>query len=282
MVEASTFLFQCRESDEAFSTNVLIEGCKQTADAIRNLSTYRDAMSSHAAEALERFQTWWKKTTDLNLTGFKGVMALTAVLAAFRSEFDHHLADHEAIVRNRVARAFLHLKRSLVADQDIRRRWEDAFAQGETACEKLGALHLLSHGILSFKANAEGERTDLILGERLVIDDAIIAATDGLVLTEWKLVKTGDSAEERRRIAKSQAQLYSVGSLAGFELRSERYIVLIGEQELQEMPDDREGTVLYKTISIALSREIPSKAAAHSRARNPVDEPTRQPVGKSL
>ena len=264
IVEASSFLFQCRENDEAFSTNVLIESCKQTADAIDRLSVYEKFMSASAADALVRFRDWWKRTTEINTTGFQGVMAYTAVLAAFRSEFDHLFADHEAVVRSRVARAFLHLQRSLMADEDVHNKWEKAFAVGETACEKLGALHLLSHGILAFKAYAPGERTDLILGDRLVIDDDLIAGTEGIVLTEWKRVKVGDKPVDKQREAKAQAVRYSTGGMAGFELRSERYLVLVGDQEFASIADEREGAVLYKTIPLFLTRDTPSKAARHS------------------
>jgi hypothetical protein len=224
----------------------------------------RSSCPPGAVDALVRFRDWWKKTTEIDATGFKGVMAYTAVLAAFRSEFDHLFTDHEAIIRSRVARAFLHLQRSLIADEDIHNKWERAFAVGETACEKLGALHLLSHGILAFKAYAPGERTDLILGDRLVIDDSLIAGTEGIVLTEWKCVRVDDKPADKQREAKAQALRYSTGAMAGFELHSERYLVLVGDQEFASIADEREGAVLYKTVPLFLARETPSKAARHS------------------
>jgi hypothetical protein len=263
IVEASTFLFHCRESDDAFSTNVLMETCKEAAAAVKNLSIYRNVMPTRATDALARFEKWWDETVKLNTSGFSGVMAYTTVLASFRSEFDHLFADHDAVIRNTVALAFLHLQRSLVVDQELREKWEAAFAQNEYACEKLGAIHLLSHGIYAFKTDAAGERTDLILGDRLVIDDSIIAGATGLVLTEWKLVRDGDQPEERRIDAKQQANRYSAGSLAGFELSSERYIVLVGRQEFDVVPRDEHGAVLYKTVPIVLNRTVPSKAKSH-------------------
>ena len=55
IVEASTFLFHTRENDAAFSTNIVVDNCKQTAEAIRALSASRRAIPLKAAEALDRF-----------------------------------------------------------------------------------------------------------------------------------------------------------------------------------------------------------------------------------
>ena len=151
------------------------------------------------------------------------------LLASIRSELDHLLVDQNAIIRSHVKRAFQHLDRSLVADSEIRQKWIKAFKEknGEIACEKLGAAHLLLHGIWAFKANSAGQRTDLILGNTLDVNDEVIEAARGLVLTEWKLVKRNDKPEDVKDIAKSQASLYAGGGLAGFELDSERYLVLV-------------------------------------------------------
>ena len=202
----------------------------------------------------------------LNSSGFQGVMAYTTVLASFRAEFDHLFADHDSIIRNKVALAFLHLQQSLVVDQVLREKWETAFRSnnGELACEQLGAVHLLSHGIYAFKTDAAGERTDLILGDHLVVNDQIISGVSGLVLTEWKLIRDNDDPNARRILAKNQASRYSEGFLAGFELSSERYLILVGQKEFGVVPDERVGAVLYKSIPIVLNREVPSKAARRS------------------
>jgi hypothetical protein len=94
-------------------------------------------------------------------------------LDLFRAEFDHLLLDTEAVGRSIVRRAFAHLQRSIVADSDFRQKWQKAFGGNETGCEKLGACHLLLHGIWAFKAYAEGERTDLVLGGRLSITNEV-------------------------------------------------------------------------------------------------------------
>jgi hypothetical protein len=189
-------------------------------------------------------------------------MAYTTVLASFRSEFDHLFADYESIIRSKVALAFLHLQRSLVVDEVLLEKWNDAFKNhGELACEQLGAVHLLSHGIYAFKTNSTGERTDLILGDRLVVNNDIIAGTSGLVLTEWKLIRDKDDPNAQRVLAKNQASRYSEGLLAGFELCSERYLVLVGQKEFAVESHERDGAILYKSIPIVLNREVPSIAA---------------------
>jgi hypothetical protein len=96
------------------------------------------------------------------------VQSVVTLLASFRAEFTYLVSDTEAVARSRVARAFAHLQRSIVADEGIRATWDNAFQNtrtGETACEQLGATHLLLHGVWAFKADAIGGRTDLVLGE---------------------------------------------------------------------------------------------------------------------
>ena len=59
------------------------------------------------------------------------------------------------MLRARSERAFLHLRRLLAVDRDVRAKWKAAYEgkQGEVACEALGAVHLLSHGIYAFKVD---------------------------------------------------------------------------------------------------------------------------------
>jgi hypothetical protein len=90
-------------------------------------------------------------------------------------------------------------------------------------CEKLGAAHLLLHGIWAFKVSATGERTDLVLGEKLEITPQVEAASEALVLTEWKCVRKPGELDHKINEAFSQAKIYSVGVLADFELASRRY-----------------------------------------------------------
>src|SRR5260221_1264020 len=45
------------------------------------------------------------------------------------------------------------------------------------------------HGIWAFKVSATGERTDLVPGEKLEITPQVEAASEALVLTDWKCVR---------------------------------------------------------------------------------------------
>lgn len=86
-------------------------------------------------------------------------------------------------------------------DETLRLKWINAFdtpRAGEISCEQLGGVHLLLHGIWAFKVSAIRERTDLVLGTRLVVDQTVIASTHGLVLTEWKLVRKEDNPRRKR------------------------------------------------------------------------------------
>ena len=127
-------------------------------------------------------------------------------------------------------------------------------------CEQLGMVHLLVRGIWAFKSVAPGERTDLVLGTRLEITPQIESAAEALVLTEWKVVR---KASELGTLA--DAKLYGVGSLAGFELSSRRYLVIVSEDRL-DMPSDRaEGGVDYHYKNIAVKPSSPSKAPSRRR-----------------
>ena len=271
IIEASTFLFQTAqagESDSAYSTNILLENCAETAQAVQAMLRYGDALPPQAKDALTRFDKWWRDTTVNNWLsspgGFPAVQAAVVLLASIRSELDHLLANHDQIIRSHVVRAFQHLQRSLIVDETLRLKWIEAFEKpraGETSCEQLGGVHLLLHGIWAFKVSAIGERTDLVLGTRLVVDQTVIASTHGLVLTEWKLVRGGDDPEEKKDEAIAQASLYSEGSLAGYELASERYLVLVGKEEFVVPEDTTVGNVRYRVVPLILNKRSPSKAA---------------------
>jgi hypothetical protein len=147
-------------------------------------------------QILDRYRPFFEEEGRDNLPL---VQAAVTLLASFRAEFTYLVSDTEAIARSRVAHAFAHLQRSIVADDSVRDRWNKVFCQGETACEKLGATHFLLHGVWAFKANAEGGRTDLVLGNPLMVDDGVRAAADALVLTEWKVVRDKKELDKKAR-----------------------------------------------------------------------------------
>lgn len=143
----------------------------------------------------------------------------------------------------------------------MRQKWIDAYKAHETKCEKLGALHLLSHGVWAFKADATGGKTDLILNEPLPYTSVIEGAADTLVLTEWKRVKSPNELNEKIQEAQKQAEIYNSDVLGGIELRNYCYLVMVSEKRM-EMPDDSiKGGTKYRHINIAVNPEIPSKEA---------------------
>lgn len=177
------------------------------------------------------------------------------------AEVDYLLTNTSETIKRQSERTFLHIQQSIVAAEDIQQRWQKAFNTGETACEKLGAAHLLLHGIYAFKANAEGARTDLVFPDRPLNTDTVQRTADGLVLTEWKKVKRQTEASTKAEQARKQAALYNAGILGGIELANYRYIVLVSEEQLDRMDDIEENGVTYRHINIAVAPLSPSKQA---------------------
>lgn len=193
----------------------------------------------------------------INVTQGKRVLAHRwVVLMALRAPLDTSLAGSEEPRRRLVDRAFLHLNRTLTVDATARATWLAAFAQ-EPRCEQLGALHLLSHGVFAFKADATSGRTDLILGEPLMLTDEVRAA-DAVVLTEWKLVRPGDNANQKALEAKAQIERYASNELAGFELRKHRYVVLVSRSPLGLATSELDGDVTYHYANIVIEPATPS------------------------
>ncbi len=187
------------------------------------------------------------------------VWAVLVRLSAFETEMSFILSDAQETIRTRSERAFSHLQRLIVADPAFRDKWNRAFEEGEVACEKLGAAHLLLHGIWAFKVDAAGARTDLVFQEPAgdLVDEQRYA--DGIVLTEWKRMNPKDNAEERFDQARSQAQRYAQGVLAGSELTTYRYAVVVSRQQVSVPDDLTEGGVVYRHINVAVDPRTPSR-----------------------
>jgi len=190
-------------------------------------------------------------------------------LQKFRSDFNYLTSDLEGTAVRLTARAFIHLQRSIVADASVREKWKAALDQHEMACEKLGAVHLLQHGIWSFKVDSIGERTDLVLGEVLrdqALEDVYLTA-EGLVLTEWKKA-TQSNSKQKYQEAFVQAERYARGSLAAIELKSYRYLVIVSTGFLDNIPPDFEKDgINYKHINIAVDPSSPSTQARKKPAK---------------
>jgi hypothetical protein len=183
-------------------------------------------------------------------------------LGLLTGEVTRLLSDRDLVIRLRTERAFRHLKQIIATDAEVQVKWAAAFGAGEVACERLGATHLLWHGIFAFKADGAGARTDLVFSEP--IDGGLVARTDsGLVLTEWK-VSDGKDGLDKFEQARRQAEIYSAGALSGVELSGFRFAVVVSEKQLQaqQIPDDLLiGSVTYRHINIAIEPRKPSEQA---------------------
>ena len=217
-------------------------------------STVRQRLNEFAKERQTLFEEA-KKEDDK-------ARAAIVLLSALRSELSFLLADEQEFIRSRTERAFLHLQRMLAANERERNLWIEAHRSGEVACERLGAVHLLWHGIFAFKVDGSGARTDLIAPEQPDLNQ-VVRVADGLVLTEWKLVDAS-SASDKFGEALRQAELYKSGVLAGIELARCRFLVGVSEHPLPAaaIPGilERNGSI-YKHINIVLNPATPSVQA---------------------
>jgi hypothetical protein len=182
------------------------------------------------------------------------------LLAAFEAEMSFLLSDVQEFIRTRSDRALSHLQRLIVVDSIFREKWQAAFDQGEVACEKLGAVHLLQHGIWAFKVNTAGVRTDLVYQEPNLDLMSPQRYADGIVLTEWKKASAAEDARLRFSDARMQARRYAQGALAGIELTGYRYAIVVSRQQVEVPADLREGEVVYRHVNIAVAPHVPSRS----------------------
>lgn len=162
--------------------------------SIVDLSTnYSATIPTEVIEAIQKFTKG--NRTLFSGNGIPAVHGISSILPAFAAEISYIASNNNQIVKSRVFRSFTHLNRQIVTDAECKEKWRKAFVAGETACERMGAVHLLAAGIWAFKAHSEGERTDLVLSG--TIDTKDVAKTDSaLVLTEWKLVRDVAKSDE--------------------------------------------------------------------------------------
>ncbi len=224
-------------------------------------STHPGSLPGAARECLQDFlNSTHQMFFDDKLDDQASVQFSTTALASLRSEFSYHISDFSAVAKRLSERAFQHLQRTIVANPVEKDRWCEAFQKGELACEKIGATHLLLHGIWAFKVDAKGERTDLVFSEPLRELVEVESSAEALVLTEWKIARKDSELDKKVNAAEKQAAKYTVGSLGGLELAQYRYIVIVSEKKLQMPPDDQRDGVIYRHINIAVNPDPPSKS----------------------
>lgn len=269
-LEAAQFLLSTGTArQEFYGANDLVDNGKRIVECVHRFHADHGA---NIPEAAAQTLATWKDPTRAWGAGMQPtsqVQHMGIVLQSLRAEMNHLLASTDAIGRSLVARAFQHLQRSIVADEMVRSAWQAAYAAGEIYCERLGACHLLLHGVWAFKADGTTERTDLVLGEPLRITDSVRAAAEVLVLTEWKLFRrhgNQKTVQAACRQARREAALYSGSILAGFELASRRYLIVVSEDR-QILPEpEPDGDVTYEYVNISVS---PKKVSEAARSRQP-------------
>jgi hypothetical protein len=195
-------------------------------------------------------------------------LAPIAALITFRSEFEFLIRDNEIESCNRVEVAFEHLRRMIAVDEQIRQKWKKAFKSNEPACERLGAIHLLSHGIFAFKIVGGDSATDLAFNEPIDDRSHIIRhAARTIVLTEWKRIiePTGDKKAVE---ARKQTVQYAGGVLGDTVLERTRYIVLVSERQIAQVQDLEADGIKFRHVHIAVDPLPPSRAARQPRKRS--------------
>lgn len=275
VLEAGHFYLRCRTpAADVPPKEVAIELLRNSQEVFRSLEAFLKAYESvlpvHASSALngfiERTHGYFGGDPQQASAPLFKVQLQLMGLASLQAELSYKLSDFEANARRLSERAFSHLQRSIVADAEIAKKWRRAFSEGEPSCERLGANHLLAHGIWAFKAGSAGERTDLIMGDR-VDPVEIERSAEALVLTEWKRVSRGENPEVKARQAYEEARLYSEGSLAGFQLESDRFLVVVSRERCPLPSDFVEEGIHYRYVNIAVEPETPSRAVRVSSKR---------------
>ncbi len=273
ILKAGNFYAQFGTSSDGgdAATKGLIPSTKEICTSIINFNTnYHSLLPASAASCLAKFisnANYLYDKSGLGNEPYLFARAILTFLSAFRADFAYKIIDVSAHARRLSERAFSHLQRSIIADPTIRSKWKTAFKKGEPACEKLGAVHLLQHGIWAFKVKEAGEATDLVfrepLGENYLSEAE--RTSEALVLTEWKRVTTAEQSKLKKIIEEviTQASLYKEGVLGGLELAGYRYIVIVSEDYLP-MPHDYKDAdnITYRHRNIAVNRETPSKVAS--------------------
>jgi hypothetical protein len=266
-------LFQSYHQEDTYAAGrELAEQCRRTAADLQQFGRdFTDSLPPQAKATLDSFlRSRAAQATSLSEPDQRVARGALVALAALEAEITFILSGRQEQIRARSERAFMLLQRTLAVDEDVRTKWQRALEDGgETACERLGSIHLLSQGIYAFKVNSEGARTDLVFPEPP--DEAVLSrSVDGLVLTEWKKAATTGDAAAKLAQARDQAKRYRHGPLAGLELTGYRYLVVVSERELLNVSGDgpNDGGVVYRHVNIVVNPVVPSKAARTRRERN--------------
>jgi len=235
---------------------------------------YGQELPKSAREAFDSFLDQW--VLGMNCYTAAGhdyaILHSLAALISFQSEFNFLIADTDIEICTRTERAFEHLKRSIAVDAFMLRnnneknkatnktKWQAAYEEGELVCEKLGAVHLLQHGIWAFKVDGIGGKTDLVYNEP-IDEKSLKRSASNLVLTEWKKITDAEKCTQTYlKTVRDQVKEYTSGVLGGIELKNTRYIVLVSKENLNLLldPDPING-IQYRYINIPVTPDLPSR-----------------------
>lgn len=263
--------FQAVNTEDTWGAGKFLR--RQSAAVVKSIETFSKYYEIYLPDEPKKcIQRYLAETVALvamdETSDHRGARAALVGLIAFEAEMTLLLSSRQEAIKRRSERAFMLLQRTIAVDDDVRAKWKKSLQDGEVKCEKLGSIHLLSQGVFAFKVDATGARTDLVFSEPLNTSE-LARAVEGLVLTEWK-VATPKNAMEKFQEAKAQADLYAAGAMAGLELTTYRYLVLVTEKELPPaaVPADEVGVngTTYRHINISVDPSTPSKVA---RAKRP-------------
>jgi hypothetical protein len=257
-----TSLLQVRESDSYGRGNFLSQQCAEIlSDLQRFVDEYQLSLPVAAVAAVKtfvgRYQGLFKEANEgADIKAERG-RAVLVLLVALETQISFLLSDNQPAIRARFELAMAHLQRSIAVDDDLRSKWQKAFEKGEPECERLGAVHLLSHSIWAFKVQANKAITDLVFPDRT---ESIPGYVTGFVLTEWKKA-TPDRLDRAFEEARRQVGEYSAGALGGAELIGYRYVLLVVEKQCTAPADVTTGQITYKAVVLAVNPMTPSQLA---------------------
>lgn len=254
---ASLFRVNTSDPSAVVKKAVLPEMEAVKRELLQFQADYEQVLPPAAAESLSRFikHNWTGSPSHPNTN-----VQLIVPFAVFRSEFEFLLRDAELHAKSVTELAFEHLRRLLAVDKDAQKKWGEAFSQREERCERLGAIHLLSHGIWAFKVSGTGAATDLVFGEPIASELGMVRRTArALVLTEWKLVKVAVDVKKKAEEAQRQTASYATGILGDLELKSTRYVVLVSKKNVPPLQDRVVGPVTFRHVVIAIEPDSPAR-----------------------
>jgi len=224
--------------------------------------------------------------------GSKHVFAMATAFMMFKSEIRLDRAV-EFIAPAMFEKAMTHLKWSLYADTQLKKRWIAAWKENtEPRLEQLGAIHLLGQNLWGFKISTAhpkdkggpsvNEETDLILPAtpRNLFDEMAVSSKDAqltgsyLILTEWKKVQhlkpqkrkeplSAEIVNSFQSDAIRQIERYRTECLGNLELTRFKYVVLVSEKPLEHTFEPErtmsDGSKI-RTLNLALNQAKPSAA----------------------